>query len=106
LGHHHLLIDTPLPPLNKPIPNDFNHLHFGTGQTEAEITLKPGQHTLQLLVGDNDHVPHTPPVMSPGIRVRVAEEAPATMLEVPHRRHPGPRSTSPISRMAQSFPPA
>lgn len=70
-GHHHLLIDTELPPLNKPIPNDFNHLHFGAGQTETEITLKPGQHTLQLLMGDKDHVPHTPPVMSQRIRVRV-----------------------------------
>jgi hypothetical protein len=47
-GHHHLLIDTELPPLDKPIPNDFNHLHFGAGQTEAEVTLKPGPHTLQL----------------------------------------------------------
>jgi hypothetical protein len=70
-GHHHLLIDTELPPLDKPIPNDFNHLHFGNGQTEAEITLKPGQHTLQLLMGDKDHIPHTPPVMSQRIRVRV-----------------------------------
>jgi Domain of unknown function (DUF4399) len=70
-GHHHLLIDTPLPPLNQPIPNDFNHLHFGAGQTEAEITLKPGEHTLQLLMGDKDHIPHTPPVMSQRIRVRV-----------------------------------
>ena len=70
-GHHHLLIDTVLPPLNQPIPNDFNHLHFGAGQTEAEITLKPGEHTLQLLMGDKDHVPHTPPVMSPRIRVHV-----------------------------------
>jgi hypothetical protein len=77
-GHHHLLIDTDLPPLDKPIPNDFNHLHFGAGQTEAEITLKPGPHTLQLLMGDKDHVPHTPPVMSQRIRVRVAEGAPAT----------------------------
>jgi Domain of unknown function (DUF4399) len=51
LGHHHLLIDTELPALDKPIPNDFNHLHFGAGQTEAEITLKPGTHTLQLLLG-------------------------------------------------------
>ena len=50
-GHHHLLVDTELPPLDKPIPNDFNHLHFGTGQTEAEVTLKPGPHTLQLLLG-------------------------------------------------------
>src|SRR3954451_25329165 len=71
-GHHHLLIDTELPPLDKPIPNDFNHLHFGAGQTEAEITLRPGQHTLQLLMGDKDHVPHSPPVMSPRIKVRVA----------------------------------
>src|SRR4029077_1116196 len=71
-GHHHLLIDTDLPPLNQPIPSDFNHLHFGAGQTETEITLKPGEHTLQLLMGDKDHVPHTPPVMSQRIKVRVA----------------------------------
>jgi hypothetical protein len=71
-GHHHLLIDTELPPLNQPIPNDFKHLHFGAGQTEAEITLKPGPHTLQLLVGDKNHVPHSPPVMSPRIHVNVA----------------------------------
>jgi hypothetical protein len=51
-GHHHLLVDTDLPPLDQPIPSDFNHLHFGAGQTEAEITLKPGEHTLQLLMGD------------------------------------------------------
>src|SRR6478609_6858359 len=77
-GHHHLLIDTELPPLDKPIPNDFNHLHFGTGQTEAEVTLKPGPHTLQLLLGDKDHIPHNPPVMSPRIKVVVAEGAGAT----------------------------
>ena len=62
-GHHHLLIDTELPPLDQPIPNDFNHLHFGGGQTEATITLKPGVHTLQLLLGDKDHIPHTPPAI-------------------------------------------
>ena len=70
-GHHHLLIDTKLPDLNKPIPSDFNHLHFGAGQTEAEITLTPGYHTLQLLLGDQDHVPHNPPIMSKPIRVLV-----------------------------------
>ena len=79
-GHHHLLIDTGLPALDQPIPNDFNHLHFGAGQTEAEITLRQGEHTLQLLMGDKDHVPHTPPVMSPRIRVRVTEAAPAAAL--------------------------
>jgi len=72
-GHHHLLIDTELPELDQPIPNDFNHLHLGAGQSEAEITLKPGQHTLQLLMGDQNHVPHTPPVMSKRITVRVVD---------------------------------
>ena len=76
-GHHHLLIDTDLPPLDQPIPNDFNHLHYGAGQTEAEITLSPGEHTLQLLLGDKDHIPHTPPVMSARIRVKVADATPA-----------------------------
>ena len=75
-GHHHLLIDTDLPPLDQPIPNDFNHLHYGAGQTEAEVNLSPGPHTLQLLLGDKNHVPHTPPVMSERIRVVVAEAAP------------------------------
>ena len=74
-GHHHLLIDTELPPLDQPIPNDFNHLHFGAGQTEAEVTLKPGTHTLQLLLGDKDHIPHNAPVMSPRIRVVVMDAA-------------------------------
>jgi hypothetical protein len=46
-------------------------IYISGGQTEAEITLKPGQHTLQLLTGDKDHIPHTPPVMSQRIRVRV-----------------------------------
>lgn len=72
-GHHHLLIDTELPPLDQPIPNDFNHLHFGGGQTEAEVTLKHGQHTLQLLMGDKDHIPHTPPVFSKRLKVRVVD---------------------------------
>src|SRR5262245_41667091 len=88
-GHHHLLVDTELPALNQPIPNDFNHLHFGTGQTEAEITLKPGEHTLQLLMGDKDHVPHSPPVMSPRIRVRVAEGVPAALTGGPTPSPPG-----------------
>jgi len=86
-GHHHLLIDTELPALDKPIPNDFNHLHFGTGQTEAQVTLKPGPHTLQLLLGDKDHIPHNPPVMSARIRVVVAEGgAAAPVAATPRKR--------------------
>jgi len=72
-GHHHILIDTDLPALDQPIPNDFNHLHFGAGQTQASIDLKPGSHTLQLLFGDKDHIPHNPPLFSQKITVNVAE---------------------------------
>ena len=70
-GHHHLLIDVDLPDLNKPIPNDRNHLHFGLGQTEARLDLPPGKHTLQMLLGDENHVPHDPPLMSKRITVTV-----------------------------------
>jgi hypothetical protein len=70
-GHHHLLIDTDLPPLDQPIPNDKNHLHFGLGQTETVIELPPGTHTLQLLMGDGDHIPHDPPLMSKKITIHV-----------------------------------
>jgi len=70
-GHHHLLIDTPVPNLAEPIPSDDNHRHFGGGQTEAEINLAPGQHTLQLLLGDHNHIPHTPPLISRKITVTV-----------------------------------
>ena len=70
-GHHHLLIDVPLPPLDQPIPNDSHHLHFGLGQTETFIDLPPGRHTLQLLMGDANHVPHDPPVMSRQITIIV-----------------------------------
>jgi hypothetical protein len=72
-GHHHLLVDADLPPLDEPIPNDKNHLHFGAGQTEVRIELPPGRHTLQLLLGDADHVPHNPPVMSKKITVTVPQ---------------------------------
>jgi hypothetical protein len=70
-GHHHILIDAPLPPLSEPIPNDKNHLHFGLGQTEARLELPPGRHTLQLLLGDANHVPLTPPLYSPPITITV-----------------------------------
>lgn len=70
-GHHHLLVDTELPALDREIPSDFNHIHFGRGQTETELNLPPGEHTLQLLLGDHEHVPHDPPIMSERIRVRV-----------------------------------
>jgi hypothetical protein len=70
-GHHHLLIDTAVPDLDKPIPADDNHRHFGGGQTEVVIELAPGKHTLQLLLADFTHTPHRPPVMSEQITIMV-----------------------------------
>jgi hypothetical protein len=72
-GHHHLIVDADLPALDEPIPNDKNHLHFGKGQTEVRIELPPGKHTLQLLIGDADHVPHNPPIMSKKITITVPQ---------------------------------
>jgi hypothetical protein len=71
-GHHHLLIDTDLPPFDQEIPSDRQHLHFGGGQTEARLEdLPPGEHTLQLVLADCNHVPHDPPLYSKKIRITV-----------------------------------
>jgi hypothetical protein len=71
-GHHHLFVDVdePLNP-NEPIPQDKKHLHYGAGQTEARLELPPGPHTLQLVLGDADHIPLDPPVVSRKIRIVV-----------------------------------
>ncbi|MDY6942095.1 MAG: DUF4399 domain-containing protein [Pseudomonadota bacterium] len=71
-GHHHLLIDAEsLPPLDAPVPADEHHRHFGGGQTEVSVELAPGEHTLQLLLGDHNHIPHDPPVVSEKITITV-----------------------------------
>jgi hypothetical protein len=67
-GHHHLLVNVPTPPLDTAIPSDLNHIHLGNGQTERKITLPPGEHTLQLILGDDQHVPHDPPILSERIK--------------------------------------
>jgi hypothetical protein len=73
-GHHHLLIDTDAPAdLNAPLPSSDKVVHFGKGQTQTTLTLPPGKHTLQLLLGDNGHVPHNPPVISKKITVTVTK---------------------------------
>lgn len=78
-GHHHLLVDRP--PLGEGedgdlelsngLPSDENHLHFGGGQTETVVELAPGQHTLQLVLGDAGHVPHATPIVSEVITITV-----------------------------------
>ena len=70
-GHHHLLVDVGLPDLGLPIPADENHIHFGDGSTSTELTLEPGSHSLQLLLGDHLHIPHEPPVLSESINIVV-----------------------------------
>lgn len=126
-GHHHLLIDTPLPPLDEPIPSDENHLHFGDGETAATITLAPGRHTLQLLLGDANHVPHVPPVFSQPITIvagnvgprepRAQRQAPARVVRAPRKpyepareqahlhRHPAPQSQGPAADKPQDAAP-
>jgi hypothetical protein len=70
-GHHHLIIDAALPPVGAPIPTDARHVHFGKGQSETTVELKPGKHTLQLLLGDFAHTPHDPVVASKQITITV-----------------------------------
>jgi len=71
-GHHHLLIDVEqLPDLEEAIPRDAHHIHFDQGETEAMLTLPPGQHTLQLLLGDEQHEPQDPSLLSDKIRITV-----------------------------------
>jgi Domain of unknown function (DUF4399) len=72
-GHHHLIVDTKLSPheLKEPIASDAQHIHYGGGQTEAMVTLPPGKHTLQLVLGDWSHIPFNPPIMSSVITVTV-----------------------------------
>ena len=70
-GHHHLLINKKLEDYTQPIPSDENHLHFGGGQTEVTLDLPKGTHTLQLVLGDHNHIPHITPVESKVITITV-----------------------------------
>ena len=78
-GHHHLFIDRPelgkgpdgKDEVDANIPADDNHKHYGKGQTETMLKLKPGKHTLQLVLGDQNHIPHNPPVVSDVITITV-----------------------------------
>ena len=89
-GHHHLLIDVdePLNP-SESIPQDKKHLHYGAGQTEALMELSPGQHTLQLVLGDAKHFPFNPPLVSKRITITIKEPSAAKKMgevTLPRRR--------------------
>ena len=71
-GHHHIVIDSPTPATGVPIPAEAGkYVHFGRGQTETTLELAPGEHTLQLVLGDAAHIPHNPAVMSEQITIVV-----------------------------------
>ncbi|WP_299923139.1 DUF4399 domain-containing protein [uncultured Pelagimonas sp.] len=78
-GHHHLLIDRPPLGMGEDgkeemmmgLPSDDHHRHFGGGQTEVTLDLSPGMHTLQLVMGDAGHVPHSTPIVSEVITITV-----------------------------------
>ena len=71
-GHHHLLINVEqMPDMTMPLPASENIRHFGKGQTETTLTLAPGTHRLQLLLGNYAHIPHNPPLLSEVIEITV-----------------------------------
>lgn len=72
-GHHHLVIDAELPPVDLPIPKSDHYRHFGAGQTEVALDLASGPHTLQLVLADHLHIPHDPPAISERITITVEE---------------------------------
>lgn len=71
-GHHHLMIDMDeLPAMNMPLPGSAQLIHFGKGQSSTSLSLEPGVHSLQLVLGNHIHVPHTRPVLSEKITIVV-----------------------------------
>ncbi len=69
-GHHHLLIDQKELP-TEGIPMGADVKHFGGGQTQADVELSSGEHTLQLILGDMAHVPLSPALTSEKITIKV-----------------------------------
>lgn len=76
-GHHHLLInvdpdtvdmDSALPAYQEA---DEAVIHFGGGQTETSVELEPGTYTLRILLGDHNHIPHDPPILSDAVTITV-----------------------------------
>jgi hypothetical protein len=86
-GHHHLLVDVAdeIDP-DEPLPTDNQHLHFGAGQTEAKLELPPGKHTLQLVLGDAEHRPFKPMLLSKKVTITVLPATPVKTSKKPGRK--------------------
>src|SRR3954453_13890792 len=93
VGHHHVFIDTTptAEEETQAITVDEQHVHFGKGQTETMLSLPPGKHTLQLVLGDWTHIPFKSSVQSDVITVNVkeasAKSGPNAMMEEKHEHH-------------------
>jgi len=74
-GHHHVIIDGEGVASGEVVPADETHIHFGGGQTETDVALTPGEHTLTLQFADGIHRSYGPP-MSTSITITVSEEGP------------------------------
>ena len=58
-GHHHLLINQPLPlDFTKAPPFTEKYIHFGKGQMETALNLPPGNYDLRLVLADQGHIPY------------------------------------------------
>lgn len=100
-GHHHLLINRDLPlDFTKPLPFTSDYVHFGKGQMETVLTLKPGTYTLRMLLADHKHIPLF--IYSPMIKVTVTGQRsdikPETLLK------PGVRILAPRDGEAVKAP--
>jgi hypothetical protein len=111
-GHHHLLIDTMEPIIaNEPIPHDKKHLHFGGGETEVLLDLPPGKHTLQLVLGDGNHLSFDPPLLSKRITITVkGEDSDGDQVRkrskhrIPHRIHEAKQVEAKPKKDAEACP--
>jgi hypothetical protein len=86
-GHHHLLIDQPLPlDFKKPLPFTPHYIHFGKGQMESVVDLAPGTYTMRLVLADQGHIPYF--VYSKPLKFTVSKQnkgvTPASLLGEPH----------------------
>jgi hypothetical protein len=84
-GHHHLLVNQSLPmDFTKPLPFTEQYIHFGQGQMEAVLDLKPGTYNLALLLADQGHIPYF--VFSKPMQIRVTGRNPALTREAAQGR--------------------
>jgi hypothetical protein len=97
-GHHHLLIDQPLPlDFTKPLPFTEHYIHFGKGQMETVVDLPPGTYTMRLVLADQGHIPYF--VYSKPLKFTVGKQnrgvTPASLLGEPRIEllSPADRST-------------